>query len=173
MRKGNLTASEREVHTAAAGGVLRDLHDEIDQLVALAYKWEWPLEEVDILGRLVSLHDQRLREEDAGRVRWVRPELQVVRFGKEPAGAPELDLGEATTKEDREPVEWPDSAVEQIGVIKAALATEPRSLGDLVASFLGADRRLIRRHIETLELLGEVRTAPDGRYHVTEEPAVI
>ncbi|MEJ7812008.1 MAG: hypothetical protein WKG32_16465 [Gemmatimonadaceae bacterium] len=40
LRSGDaLTAKEKAVHELAACGVLRDLHDELDRLVAGAYGW--------------------------------------------------------------------------------------------------------------------------------------
>jgi hypothetical protein len=37
-----LDVAEQRVHTLAACGVLRDLHDDLDALVASAYGWSWP-----------------------------------------------------------------------------------------------------------------------------------
>jgi hypothetical protein len=76
-----LTPKERKVHEVAACGVLRDLHDELDRLVADAYGWPWPMETEEILARLVALHDERVEEERRGTVRWLRPDYQIPRFG--------------------------------------------------------------------------------------------
>jgi hypothetical protein len=82
LRTGEpLTPKERKVHEVAACGVLRDLHDELDRLVADAYGWPWPMETAEILARVVALHDERVEEERRGVVRWLRPEYQVSRFG--------------------------------------------------------------------------------------------
>jgi hypothetical protein len=84
LRSGaELTKVEREVHRLAACGTLRDLHDELDRLVAEAYGWSWPESPTAILDHLVELHDRRLEEESAGNVRWLRPEYQRSRFAKE------------------------------------------------------------------------------------------
>ncbi len=68
LRSGEaLTEKERKIHEIAACGVLKDMHDELDALVATAYGWEWPLEKEVILERLVALHNERVAEERQGR----------------------------------------------------------------------------------------------------------
>jgi hypothetical protein len=102
LRSGEkLTDKERAVHEIAACGVLRDLHDELDRLVARAYGWPWPMEREEVLERLVALHDERVEEEKHGIVRWLRPEYQVPRFGGAAPAAeePALDLPEAPAAE--------------------------------------------------------------------------
>ena len=49
-----LTPKERTIHELAACGVLRDMHDELDALVAEAYGWPWPMTDAGILDRLVA-----------------------------------------------------------------------------------------------------------------------
>ena len=45
LRSGEaLTTKERAIHEVAACGILRDMHDELDALVAEAYGWPWPME---------------------------------------------------------------------------------------------------------------------------------
>jgi hypothetical protein len=76
-----LDVAEQRVHTLAACGVLRDLHDELDALVASAYGWSWPEDPAVVLERLVALHEERVEEERKGVVRWLRPDYQQPRFG--------------------------------------------------------------------------------------------
>ena len=175
LRSGaELTSREREVHEIAACGVLRDLHDELDRLVAEAYGWPWPMEREEILERLVALHDERVEEEKRGQVRWLRPEYQVPRFGGEAAEgeAPELALpapeAEAAEPDGRRP--WPSSAVEQISVLQALVTLRPATPAEAAAAFDGARPELVRRHLETLAMVGEVRARPDGRYEGVTEP---
>lgn len=53
LRAGRpLTAAQQALHTAGACGVLRDLHDELDQLVAAGYEWTWPEPPALVLERL-------------------------------------------------------------------------------------------------------------------------
>ena len=176
LRSGEkLTDKERAVHEIAACGVLRDLHDELDRLVARAYGWPWPMEREEVLERLVALHDERVEEEKRGIVRWLRPEYQIPRFGgaaattQEPAL--ELDdaaVAEAVTAEDKRA--WPAGAIEQIGAVKTAVATEPITPAEVASAFAGAPRPLIIRHLETLVMVGEVRKMPHGRYVAVTEP---
>lgn len=177
LRSGDaLTVKEREIHEIAACGVLRDLHDELDRLVAAAYGWPWPMEREEILERLVALHDERVEEEKQGRVRWLRPEYQVPRFGKGEAAeapAPELALPgaaapAAAATDGRRP--WPGSAVEQIGALKALVTAAPASAEEAAAAFDRAGAELVERHLETLVLVGEVRRLDDGRYEAVAEP---
>jgi len=167
LRSGEaLTDKEREVHELAACGVLKDLHDELDALVAKAYGWEWPLEREVILERLVTLHDERVREENAGKVRWLRPDYQIPRFGKDlPAEAPALGLVEtaAKAKPAKRPA-WPGDVISQIGAIKQLLAEEALSTTELAARFTGAKTDIIKRHLEILQVMGEVQQNPDERF---------
>ena len=170
-----LTDKERAVHEIAACGVLRDLHDELDALVAKAYGWPWPLEREEVLERLVALHDERVEEEKRGTIRWLRPEYQLPRFGgAAPAAAPpELELPEAPAAEaaaadEKRP--WPAGAIDQIAAAKARLSAAPATPAEVAAAFTGAPAALVERHLETLAMVGEVRQLPDGRYEAVAEP---
>jgi hypothetical protein len=161
-----LTAKEQAVHTFAACGVLKDLHEELDALVAEAYGWEWPQPRDIILERLVALHGERVREERAGKVRWLRPDYRIPRFAKGAAApAPELALPAAAQKaKPAAKPAWPATAVEQIAAIQEALSAEPLTAAQVAARFAGARADLVRRHLETLALMGEVRVEADGKY---------
>ncbi len=43
-------------------------HEKLDEAVAAAYGWEWPLEDEEILRRLLELNLQRATEEQGGRL---------------------------------------------------------------------------------------------------------
>ncbi len=66
---------------AARVGIIDRLHDQIDEAVAAAYGWPANLPPSEIVTRLVALNAERAAEEKAGKVRWLRPEYQVERFG--------------------------------------------------------------------------------------------
>ncbi len=176
LRSGEaLTAKEREVHEIAACGVLRDFHDTLDSLVAEAYGWPWPMERDEILARLVALHDERVAEEKQGRVRWLRPEYQVPRFGR--GEAPAAAAGPALPGESAQAPAaangkrtWPGSAIEQIAELKALVAAAPASAEEAAAAFGRAPAELVRRHLETLVLVGEVRQDEHGRFSAVAEP---
>lgn len=165
LRSGeDLTAAERKVYELAACGVLRDLHAELDAAVAQAYGWLWPMENDEILARLVALHDERAEEEKRGVVRWLRPNFQLPRFGsgvEVQTDAIEIaDVGPVA--EQRPP--WPAGTVDQIRALQSALMQGPRTAEEAAAEFYGARRDAVERHLETLALMGEVQRMPDGHY---------
>lgn len=165
-----LTEEEQAVYEKAACGVLADLHEELDEWVARAYGWPWPLGRLEILERLVDLHDQRRAEEEEGQIRWLRPAFQRPQFAPDAPEAPELEL--AATEEKEAPPEWPDDAIGQISVIKDVVGEEPGSPEEVTDRIEGGCHRLVERHLETLEELGEVQQTADGRYHLVPEPVV-
>ncbi len=175
LRSGEaLTPKERAIHEIAACGVLRDMHDELDALVAEAYGWPWPMEKEEILERLVALHDERVAEEARGIVRWLRPEYQVPRFRSEAAPA-SLDLRSAvpiaTPRSVAAVPVWPTSAVDQLAAISALVSRGAVNAEEASASFVGARRELVLRHLETLALMGEVTLDADGRYQIARKVA--
>ena len=180
LRSGEpLTPNERTIHELAACGILRDLHDELDKLVAEAYGWPWPMEREEILERLVALHDERVEEEKRGLVRWLRPDYQIPRFAPEQAPA-SLDLDESQAPKSKrsrnadspdEPPHattalpaWPDTAIGQIGAISALLAQRPMAAAEVSGAFAGARKELVARHLETLALMGEIVLGGDGSF---------
>jgi hypothetical protein len=166
LKKGaDLTPKERTVHEIAACGVLKDFHDELDALVAKAYGWEWPLTKDLILEELVALHGERVKEENAGKVPWLRPDYQSERFGREMSPTAELGLtdGLPSPVKKSKPT-WPSDVISQIGAIKLLLATEALSVPEVVRRFTGAKADIVQRHLDTLLILGEVQQNPDGRY---------
>lgn len=176
LRTGDaLTPKERTVHEIAACGILRDLHDELDALVARAYGWPWPMEREEILERLVALHDERVAEEEAGHVRWLRPDYQIPRFGRaeDTAPAPTLALPEPEAAKVAEVAErrtWPAGIVDQIAALLSLLAAGPVTAQEAADVFTGARAELVRRHLETLVLTGEARPTEDGGYAPVPEP---
>lgn len=58
------------------GGVLKELHDELDAAVLQAYCLAGPVENDALLAHLPALNAQRAAEEKTGPVRWLRPEFQ-------------------------------------------------------------------------------------------------
>jgi hypothetical protein len=162
-----LTPRERKVHEVAVCGLLRDLHDELDRLVADAYGWPWPMETEEILARLVALHDERVEEERRGVVRWLRPDYQLPRFGDR------VEAGDAATAtpdaHDTAPDDlpaWPDDAIEQLTALRAAIADRPGTVEAIARRFRGARRAEVEKHLETLKVLGVVAGDPEGKWVV-------
>ena len=84
-----LTPKQRAIHDQGLVTVLRQLHDELDAAVAVAYGWKWGevggrrtevggkgMTDADILDRLVALSKQRADEESHGLIRYLRPAYQ-------------------------------------------------------------------------------------------------
>lgn len=61
-------------------------------------------------------------------------------------------------------------AVEQLGALKAHVAQHPATPAEAAAAHPGAREDLVRRHLDTLALVGEVRHRDDGRYEALAEP---
>ena len=168
LRSGDaLTPKERTVHELAACGVLRDLHDELDRLVAEAYGWPWPMEREEILERLVALHDERVEEEQRGLVRWLRPDYQSPRFGKDlperqVTVVDDVRIGEGRLASDVK-LPWPLTAAEQIAAVAQAVGAHAGTAEEVAARFTAAKREIVARHLETLALLGELASS-EGRY---------
>lgn len=82
QRSGQLAdLIEVERAKAARVGIIDRLHEQIDAEVAAAYGWPADLPPAEIVARLVALNAERAAEEKAGKVRWLRPEYQIPRFG--------------------------------------------------------------------------------------------
>ncbi len=75
--KGKKThAKLLKAHDDGLVSILKMLHDQLDAAVAEAYGWPADLPEPEILTRLVALNTHRHAEEQAGHIRWIRPEYQ-------------------------------------------------------------------------------------------------
>jgi hypothetical protein len=95
--RDDLTDKERRIFDDGLVLILKELHDRLDVAVADAYGWPVDLPEEEVLSRLVALNKERAKEEKRGKVRWLRPDYQIPRFGseKEKEEQMEADLGEA------------------------------------------------------------------------------
>jgi SAM-dependent methyltransferase len=93
----DLNDKERRIFDDGLVLILKELHGRLDAAVAGAYGWPIDLTEEEVLTRLVGLNKERVKEEARGKVRWLRPDYQIPRFGsdKEKAEQLEADLGEA------------------------------------------------------------------------------
>ncbi len=76
-----LAPDDRRIFDDGLVLILKEYHDELDIAVADAYGWPADLSDDEILIRLVALSQERVREEAAGQIRWLRPDYQIPRFG--------------------------------------------------------------------------------------------
>ena len=67
-----------------------------------------------------------------------------------------------------EPVPWSQTAVEQIGAIKAQLHGAALNAEELIGKFQGAKAALVQRQLDTLTLMGELIRSESGRYGAVE-----
>ena len=81
LREGRpLSAKEKIIHTQGLVSVLKELHDELDAAVRLAYGLTPGQTGDALLTHLVSLNARRATEEKTGRIRWLRPAFQNPAF---------------------------------------------------------------------------------------------
>lgn len=83
-----LSDGEKEMARRARVVILRELHDEIDQLTAEAYGWLDEQTDAEMLAALIDINRARDAEERLGRLRWLRPDYQAryVGLARRPAG---------------------------------------------------------------------------------------
>lgn len=159
-----LTPPEEGVKTRGLVLVIKDLHDQIDAAVAEAYGWPADLSDEQILERLVALNAERAKEEAQGFVRWLRPEYQEPRFGRQAAAAQpgELDLEDKVVAIDKTLPAFPKDRYEQPLAIEAALAAhgQPLDAAGVARLFKGkatdARRKRIAEVLTTLTRYGRI-----------------
>ena len=78
-----LTPEDERIKEQGLVLILRELHERLDKLVFQAYGWPATLSDEEILLRLVALNKQRSIEEKTAKVRWLRPDYQIPRFGSD------------------------------------------------------------------------------------------
>jgi hypothetical protein len=153
----HLSASEQKTYDEGLVGVLRQLHDELDNAIYSAYGWtERPSDEL-ILERIVALNAERGAEERRGLIRWLRPDYQnpsgaAVAAQTEIVGTQPLP----TVPPARESRTWPKEIPAQLAVIKALFdgASTNLSVEDVCAEFKGARKDKVLQHLASLEGLG-------------------
>ena len=165
----SLTLRRQETARRARVVILRELHDEIDRLIAEAYGWPEGLAEVEMIAALTGLNRVREVEEARGRVCWVRPAFQSDRApaSPKPLDHPDLRPHQPTGPASRRPA-FPKDRYEQPLVIQASLVRELGPVGshDLARRFSGGVRLepRISRVLSTLHRYGHVERLDDGRW---------
>jgi hypothetical protein len=152
--------------------ILKELHDKLDALVFEAYGWPQTLTDEQILEKLVALNHERAAEEKRGHVRWLRPDYQIPRFGKDldkmaakeegAQIAAELGLSEPAAKK----VSFPTDAVGQTAAVFAALAAASGTVtvSDIASGFRKSKNleKNVGEVLASLARLGHVATK-DGK----------
>ena len=158
--------------------ILKELHERLDRLVFQAYGWSEDLTDEQILERLVALNRERATEEKTGKVRWLRSDYQIPRFGsdaekarlktekeKARAGQEALTLdAEAKGGKPRYPTD--DELAETAAVMSVlATATRPVTVDDIAVNF--AQGKQIKKRVAltilALARLGHLSSLDGGQ----------
>jgi hypothetical protein len=157
LRVGDaLTAAERTVNDRGLVSVLLGLHQELDAAVFDAYGWPATLTDDELLERVVQLNAARVAEEQAGLVRWLRPELQ------HPAGTAiqgGLGLSAVERVASKAAAPFPRTLGEQAHAIRTAVKTlgRPVTTADVAARFRNARRDKVTELLDLLVSLGQLQ----------------
>ncbi|WP_263790852.1 hypothetical protein [Salinibacter sp.] len=118
--RGDLNAPGRTIHEQGLIGVLKELHDELDAVVADAYGWDAGRPEETILQRLVALNAERRAEEEEGHVRYLRPEYQAPETVETQAEM-DLDVQVGGDGAPAEPLDWPSGLTPRAKAVRAVM----------------------------------------------------
>jgi hypothetical protein len=163
--RGNeeLAADDQATYEMGLVGILRQIHDELDEAVFAAYRWSPHLSTEEILAKVVALNAERRAEEASGLVRWLRPEFQAphaVAIQQTLGGLVPAEVPAAAKR--KQP--WPAALTDQFRVIKDSLRATPFQTAQQIASgFKPASRTRVQEILQTLTALGRTRQV-DDRY---------
>jgi len=165
MRAGDpLTPQERDIHDAGQVSILRDLHDRLDAAVADAYGWARDMDDADVVAAVVALNKERIAEEAAGKVRWLRPSFQAPAETARAAQQTTLITDDIIIPGGIEQ-RWPKEEPAQFVALRTALRTGPLAPGDIARRFKGAPRGdRLPKMLQTLVALGQARAIEGGRF---------
>jgi hypothetical protein len=169
LREGRaLTPKERVIHEKGLVGILRELHDELDEAVFAAYGWSSSIGNDELLQKLADLNAARAAEEAAGTIRWLRPDFQVNRVAEQPIqhGLGIEDAGiPTTTKPGSNLLPWPESIRERVQVVRTAMAFLGQGVTaeSLAKRFKGAKSADVETLLWAMCELGQVHEL-EGRF---------
>ncbi|MCB0193093.1 MAG: hypothetical protein KDJ65_14210 [Anaerolineae bacterium] len=167
-----LSSKEKQIYEQGLVGILKQLHEELDEAVFAAYGWPAGLSDEDILEKLVALNAERAAEEAQGQVRWLRPEYQapeevvVVTQASLLEAEPALSAVEGAKVKSLEKQPWPKSMAEQAQAVRAALVAldGPVTSKQVAKAFKGARAARVTELLETLASLGQARLVEGERF---------
>lgn len=153
-------------------GELLDLVVRLDLRVGEAYgleprgdAWLAGQDEDALLGHLLRLNHERRREERAGRVRWLRPDLVDPATRAAPLA---LDDRRPRPRRHEEaqagPLDWPRDPLARLQRLSSSLAraTRPLPVEDLCTRLRGARPKTVERLLDVLVSLGYVERVETG-----------
>lgn len=158
-----LDGREREIYDQGQIGLLRDLHDQIDEATAEAYGWPIDLSDEEILERLVALNRERHLEEIGGNVRWLRPEYQNPSGEAAAARTGELSVDQGQVAAGKHP--WPKDLPQQMAMVRSILVDlGTASVEEVRSQFKRGQTKTIRERLDTLTALGQAERVDEDRY---------
>jgi hypothetical protein len=166
MEPDSLDPQERQVFDEGLILILKELHDRLDAAVSAAYGWPVATADEEILARLVALNRERADEEARGRVRWLRPDYQIDRFGSPSEKAEQLEADLVAPADTGRKPAFPSDDMAQTAAVMAALAGSNRPLGaNAVAATFRQGLRVepkVGAVLEALARMGFVLATDDG-----------
>ena len=163
-----LAAAEVDIRDRGLVLILNEHHEAIDTAVAAAYGLPANADDETILAALVALNRDRAREEERGTARWLRPDYQRPRFGREAVVGEQIEAAELLSlpaPDIAKPL-FPTLPVERVAAVLAVLATASAPLdAEAIAQRFRQGlkvRTAIAAILISLARVGEVST-DDGR----------
>lgn len=120
-----LSTTEADIRDRGLALILNEHHEAIDAAVAAAYGLSANADDETVLALLVALNRDRAREEERGTMRWLRPDYQRPRFGREAAVGEQIEAAELLVlpaPDTAKPI-FPTQPVERVAAVLAVLAT--------------------------------------------------
>ncbi|GAB4015270.1 hypothetical protein GCM10028808_40120 [Spirosoma migulaei] len=161
-----LNAKDQIINQQGLASVVLSLHQQIDAAVADAYGWPVDLPQSEILTRLVRLNQERAVEEQAGLIRYLRPEYQAP--GQQQLG---IDLGKTTvtkavTVAATGPQDWPKELAGQMQAIRTLVqqASQPLNAAQIASQFKRTKVDKVQPLLDTLTALALLRFTPENTY---------
>ena len=151
--------------------ILAELHARLDALVLQAYGWAPETSGADLLARLSDLNLRRRRDEEAGRVLWLRADYQGPRFTAPVATSgfklPGQAAAAAAPGVARRP--FPSEPEDQSEAVWEVLSASGSAMGPAeTASHFKSRRRTLMQDVEAallaLAQYGHVGVLQDGRF---------
>ncbi|CAM3463846.1 MmeI-like target recognition domain-containing protein [Deinococcus saxicola] len=154
-----LTDTERDVNTRGLVKTLKELHDELDALVADAYGWPADLPTPELLEKLAALNAVHAAEERQDIVQYLRPRYQNPEATVQGLLVEVEGVAAAAAKRPA----FPRKTKEQSQAVRQLLRDSARPLtpGQIAQSFTGVGEGRIEDILGLMEGVGQVREVPE------------
>jgi len=167
LRAGHsLSAKEQITNEQGLAAAVVNIHQQLDAAVSAAYGWPATLSDAEILTHLVQLNQQRAAEEEAGTVRYLRPEYQAP--GQQAALALPATTTAATVATAATAQPWPAELAQQMLAVRAIIqqaAGEALSSAQVAARFRRTKADRVKPLLDTLAMMSQVRhLEPEDTY---------